>query len=205
MQATVSNTASTNAAQQASDALDLKIQSLPQELQDAVLESLQDVQLLASVLVDASYKPPVALQLNSKMRAEFAKKYYGSTVFEYRVVRYGNEAFLEKSGDKCLLEAWACSLTPEHQTILGTVRILRASGMRIMDTVFGDFGKLNRDNLGFYACLMRDILHGIADGCFRQAKMLLTWDFEDSCEKLAFSVGDGPGSQVGFQWIIASR
>lgn len=61
--------------------LDSRIQALPQELQDTILCFTSGFQISANVAIEKSYQPPVALQLNRKLRAKFNKEYYGGASF----------------------------------------------------------------------------------------------------------------------------
>lgn len=63
--------------------LDARIQALPQELQDTIL-SFTDAFHIPDTQNPRRkrYKPPVALQLNRKLRAKFAQEYYSSVIFE---------------------------------------------------------------------------------------------------------------------------
>lgn len=72
---------------QTSGALDSKIQTLCQELQDMILEFVQDHDIPTKpVMLDKYYKTPGALQISRKTRATFAKKYYGVAYFECTVI-----------------------------------------------------------------------------------------------------------------------
>lgn len=110
------------------DDLDYKIQGLAQELQDMILNYHQDMQLPGTVLISESYKPPVALQLNQKLRAEFAAKYYVETIFE-SAAAYNNDensmldyAGVSKSVPKSFFHKWLFSLRKSHLSIVGTVK-----------------------------------------------------------------------------------
>lgn len=65
----------------ASNPLDARIKDPPKELQDTILNFTDAFHIPATVLIDESFKPPIALQLNRKLRAKFAKDYYVHGIF----------------------------------------------------------------------------------------------------------------------------
>lgn len=74
-------TATTGNNIETTNELDSRIQSLAQELQDTILSFTDGFHIPATVAIAESYRPPVALQLNRKLRAKFAKEYYGGATF----------------------------------------------------------------------------------------------------------------------------
>jgi hypothetical protein len=96
------------------DSLDSHIQGLPQELQDTILEFTDAFHVPAYVHIDWSYKPPVALQLNQKWRARFAKTYYSdTTTFAGRL--WGHHPRM-----------WLSSLENEHSNMVDVENRIRA-------------------------------------------------------------------------------
>lgn len=88
----------------------LRIQDLPQELQDNILEALEEFQVPQNlVTITSAYKPPLPLQLSQKIRAKFAREYYGTASFRCEL-NWG------------LLYDWALSLTAEHREMVARVQ-----------------------------------------------------------------------------------
>lgn len=104
--------------------LDGNIQALPQELQDLILEFLEEIQTPDRIILTTHYKPPSALQLNRKRRAEFAKKYYSTTVFEFLTCEplSGAEPYLSvlvpQTGQWHFSLIWLRNVDVGHRTIL---------------------------------------------------------------------------------------
>jgi hypothetical protein len=88
------------------DLLDARIQALAQELQDEIF-SFAFLQIPISVFIDKDYKPPMALQLNRKLRARFAKAYYANVMFMCKGHKY--ERY------KHYMAAWASQLEKQHR------------------------------------------------------------------------------------------
>jgi hypothetical protein len=123
----------------ASDAFDENVAKLPQEIQDMILDLVlvaarprqchptvprerrpfirdfgtPNPRAKAIYINHKSYKPPLELQLNRKMRATFAKAYYGENTFFF-MVREGRE------GD---LRMWLLSLTPKHRGMIKNIKV----------------------------------------------------------------------------------
>ncbi|CZT23452.1 uncharacterized protein RCC_09166 [Ramularia collo-cygni] len=99
--------------------LDARIQNLPQELQDMILGFTEAFETPATIAFTKDYKPPLGLQLNRTMRAEFAKRYYETVVFEMSIFS-SSPTYLQQ------LEAfkrWLSVLTSSHQKAQQTVRV----------------------------------------------------------------------------------
>ena len=66
-----------------SDHLKARIQALPQELQDAIFEKLVALTFARNSIVHitGTYKPPLALQINKKLRSDLAIIYYSQSTF----------------------------------------------------------------------------------------------------------------------------
>lgn len=121
---------------QASEALNARIQALPQELQDAIRERTDAFQIPAFITITdptilkpracgtylpiKSYKPPVALQLNRKLRAEFAKDYYSSITLIFQLKRLQESDFVYTEFQN--LRTWITGLSESHRMALRTVR-----------------------------------------------------------------------------------
>lgn len=109
-----------------STTMGLKIQRLPKELQDSIIDLTSILDVPTSVFVNDSYKPPVALQLNRRIRAKYAEKYYSTTVFEFE---YPNKAFngfgwhgFGWHEPKPGLDKWVASLKAEHTDVITSIR-----------------------------------------------------------------------------------
>ncbi|SMR58391.1 unnamed protein product [Zymoseptoria tritici ST99CH_1A5] len=98
------------------DDLTKRIQTLPQELQDSVLEEVLHASMEVPdsingkvIAIDANYKPPLALQINRKQREILAKEYYNNTIFlvEYPGLR------------RCA--KWLSTLTSAHLQSIKTI------------------------------------------------------------------------------------
>lgn len=62
------------------------LQTLPQELYDMIFDLTLAYDFNAGPrILERKYKPPVQLQINRKIRAEFAEKYYGDRTSPWRV------------------------------------------------------------------------------------------------------------------------
>lgn len=115
---------------QTSAQLDSHIQALPQELQDATI-SLTDifhVDTTASVHIDTSYKPPVALQLNRKLRTTYAARYYSTTTFVSNCRLPTSTGVLHKQQlENAIREisTWLSSLSEAHQRMMRHMCIKR--------------------------------------------------------------------------------
>jgi hypothetical protein len=92
--------------------LDSRIQALPQELQDAILEHTDAFHILPTTCVTQQYKPPVALQLNRKLRAKFVAEYYSATIFEYQFPPTGDELMADRGETLAL---WLSKLWESHR------------------------------------------------------------------------------------------
>lgn len=64
--------------------LSRRIQALPQELQDAILDFTisMDIPGNDAIHITKKYKPPLGLQLVRKIRDRFAKQYYSGAIFQ---------------------------------------------------------------------------------------------------------------------------
>lgn len=132
----------------ADDSTDKRIQDLPQELQDKILESTLASQIPTSITINRicdfssefkrtscqllnpftkSYTPPIALQINRKLRAEFAREYYSSTVFEcltedtYGITRMNWKPYLGPGTYQ--FTRWLASLPSTHLNYIGTLQL----------------------------------------------------------------------------------
>lgn len=124
----------------ASEDLDAHIQALPQELQDAILDSTGIFEIPAVVSITKDYKPPVALQLSHKIRAQFAETYYTNAAFSSQ----------PGSGDSSYLQyhlGWMTALSTEH---LQAIRVLRFTMIAIPEIL----------QYFCYQCLFQDLMRG---------------------------------------------
>lgn len=92
------------------DELAHRVQALPAELFNAVLEKFFEFEI-PECLVTQDYRPPVQLQINRYWRRTYADSYYGRHIFW----ACSQHIYLK----------WRTSLSPENQAIYnGTVRML---------------------------------------------------------------------------------
>ena len=94
-----------------------QIQSLPQELQNIVLEHYFSLGNAKSVPVDGSYKPPIQLQINRATRQAFAREYYSGSTFTFN--------------ERSVIFLWLKSLTAEHHDYIKTLHYDTLSQARI--------------------------------------------------------------------------
>lgn len=75
----------------------------------------------ATIVISEKYRPPIALQLNRKLRGKFAVQYYGDVVFERAL-----NSMLKSSEDKEHIMGmcrWLSILTDEHRKMMRAVCI----------------------------------------------------------------------------------
>lgn len=97
--------------------LDARIQGLPQELQDSILELTNVEQLpIGSVTITKAHIPPSALHLNHKIRTDFARQYYSTTTFI-------GEHNLHCPGDCGPIIRWMASLSAAHLKAIRMVHL----------------------------------------------------------------------------------
>lgn len=104
------------------EALSRRIQALPQELQDIILDFVLSVPPNDDgvVYISDAYKPPTGLQLNRKIRARFAKAYYGGDAI-FLVERPLNLEFRLWCFPR--LERWFSKLEFSHSELINTIRM----------------------------------------------------------------------------------
>lgn len=118
------------------ESLDKKIQALPQELQDLILDFKIAVNPNDEgvILVTEDYKPPVGLQLNRKIRASFAAKYYSGAIFQLAYLPFGSASdkmFWNPYVNGCQCRPWAFeslshfynTLDSSHSTLIRNIRL----------------------------------------------------------------------------------
>lgn len=164
------------------DALDKKIQNLPQELQDLVRELYQTSQLPdTTVIIENSYRPPVTLQLSSKISGKFAARFYGETVFEMAEAFGSKRSFFEPYGlkresQKPVFHDWVTTLSKPHLAMLRTIHCTSTRG-----AVFG--GQSRRERRLRVVRHLRSMLdYGILDGVLQHVTLQVTFtpDGEDA-------------------------
>ncbi|KAI5362817.1 hypothetical protein Slin15195_G101980 [Septoria linicola] len=102
----------------ASPTLDDRIQDLPQELQDIILEFTLESPS-ATVLLTKDYKPPGPLAISRKTRAKAATSYYNNSAFLFeKTSRTYDVGVLISS-----IVAWVKSLSREHRSWVKEVRV----------------------------------------------------------------------------------
>lgn len=107
-----------------SDPLAAKIQDLPQELKDKIFTLYRGAQIPTTIFIDKSYKPPVMLQLDRKLRASFSAQYYGNRLIEVRdpiLFEYPPPGRLSGRIRVPVFERWVRLLTDTHLAMLGTL------------------------------------------------------------------------------------
>ncbi|CAK1358008.1 hypothetical protein CB0940_07334 [Cercospora beticola] len=92
--------------------LDHRIQALPQELQDEILDLTVAIKP-TTVVIDKSYKPPWQLAIDQALRRKVAQDYYSSTIF---VVEDGR-------AKPPLLRSWLTSLPADHTHLVSEIRL----------------------------------------------------------------------------------
>lgn len=128
--------------------LDSRIQDLPQELQEMIMWFTDgfDVPTVVSITkavhkpcddykyqIEPSYKPPIALQLNRKLRYQFAEKYYRNTMFVYIVDSHWS--FLSPSSLTAVavtrnhLWRWIQSLSKIHRDMIQSFELMEMTGI----------------------------------------------------------------------------
>lgn len=90
--------------------LDDRIQALPQELQDGIVEAFLAVDSSATVKISPNYKPPMQLQVNRRLRSIFAKTYYSNSTFQFK--------------DHVVTSRWLLSLEFEHRACIQNIRYI---------------------------------------------------------------------------------
>ncbi|CZT20945.1 uncharacterized protein RCC_06806 [Ramularia collo-cygni] len=116
----------------------MRVQTLPQELQDSILECVitEKPSEDGVIYIDETYKPPLALQLNRKMRAAFALEYYGGdTIFQYMSPEAPHSPPLPTGVETRLhyphlsdfavkpLRNWLSNLEHQYRTLISTIRL----------------------------------------------------------------------------------
>lgn len=121
-----------------------RVQALPQELQDMIFEGVVSHEF-GKIIVREDYKPPVALQLNHKLRSSFALEYYRTALVTHM--------------PWARLEAFLTSLSPDHRCMIMSVH---------MRSTNYDIGPWDRHNM---LQGMRKLMRGSKrnNTCFRRA------------------------------------
>ena len=113
--------------------LDELVQTLPQELQDEILEHTLTV---APEVVDITrkYRPPLRLAISRATRKKFAKSYYEQTSFQLRPAdpRWG------PAGRKIIQDfiLWIRSLSVEHAALIKRARLFPELASRHLAYIF---------------------------------------------------------------------
>lgn len=105
------------------DELDERIQGLPQELQDWIMDLVVADGLPSGfVEIDESYKPPLGLQINHKSRERFAREYYSAGVVHrahiIAAAHYTSSTLLAYK----FVGIWLKALSPPHRDLLKMIR-----------------------------------------------------------------------------------
>lgn len=120
--------------------LSARIQALPEELQHIILWFTDGFQIPAVVRIvtprkiwpdghnlsrlNQCYKPPVALQIDAKIRKAFARAYYSTTIFDFVVKCLWN---FGPSHDQYLAErlvsTWFGSLNKAHRSMIRCLQV----------------------------------------------------------------------------------
>lgn len=86
------------------------VQSLPQELIDAIFAYTITLSHKKHIGISSGYTPPSPLHLNRSIREKFAVHFYANTIFH--------------SSSEKLLAQWLTSLPSEHRNLLQKVRLI---------------------------------------------------------------------------------
>lgn len=138
----------------AAEELDNRIQALPQELQDMIIWSTEGFHIPVAVSINTylgeavyedkdhhyvaycefenDYKPPLALRLNRKIRAQFANKYFSTILFDY-IIEDHMELRLKptrKNPPAYYLSHWLQSLSPEHKNMIRSLQVTEIEGIQ---------------------------------------------------------------------------
>ena len=92
------------------------IQSLPQELQDAILDFTIAVDTTTTININDDYRPPTKqLSINRKTSATLAQQYYSTNTFSY--------ALISNIPAKIRPTTWLSNVAPEHRDKIRMLRI----------------------------------------------------------------------------------
>ncbi|KAK4494925.1 hypothetical protein PRZ48_014281 [Zasmidium cellare] len=146
--------------------LDRRIQALPQELQDEILDHVLFIEPGEVTINTASYKPPWQLRINRATRKKVAAHYYMTFTFKIRD---------KELGPWSLAVLWLRSLTGDHQGMVSDIRgdYRSGAGLHRLDFV-----------PSFEALVKRRPEQNHA---FREAKKISAWLRDEECVNL----GDG--------------
>lgn len=93
-----------------SPTLDDRIQALPRELQDAILEAWITIDSTTEITITESYKPPSQLHVSRSIRTSFATAYYAHTTFILHTYNFEMNI------------PWLSSLSSEHRDLIQHLR-----------------------------------------------------------------------------------
>lgn len=119
---------STNLIELEFETFEARIQALPQELQDTIFE--QVVALPSSndniVHITSTYKPPLALQVNKKLRNDLARTYYTDSTFQVshkENLNVGKKHYNERTSWDILCFYWLEQLNSAHRHLINKIRL----------------------------------------------------------------------------------
>ena len=118
----------TNSVELESETIKARIQALPQELQDTIFELV--VALPSSddniVHITATYKPPLALQINQKLRADSATTYYSQSTFQVshrEKLHVCKKHHIERTSWDILCFYWLEPLNRTHRNLIKAITL----------------------------------------------------------------------------------
>ncbi|KAF2164758.1 hypothetical protein M409DRAFT_24663 [Zasmidium cellare ATCC 36951] len=97
----------------ADEELDRRIQALPQEVQDEILDHVLFIKPGEVTINTTSYTPPWQLHFNRATREKIAEHYYATSVFKISDADYGCFSVTSR---------WLKSLTAKHQAKVADIR-----------------------------------------------------------------------------------
>lgn len=171
--------------------LGTRIQALPQELQDLVISFTDVFHIPIKVTINqfdadrrkevaswrkrsysARYQPPVALQLNRKLRAKFAQDYYSNVMFECLTESFNDtigpcsRRIAQTGLDH--LAFWFASLEDKHKSMIRHFQIF-AEERR----------SYHGSNIVSFGSTMMQVLHWCIEGPLTQMELVLRCNADD--------------------------
>lgn len=178
---------------QATRILSARIQALPQELQDEILEYALYFQAGGGkvVRIDKDYKPPLGLQISWQTRAKFANAYHSNTIFrmgdQKEAIQRPSHPYMTDRQDAAhmLCQFWLETLVACERHLIRTIRLEHKAPS---STIGFTARQLMLDK---YAKILLEIFRGTPCGFDLRPGVLVMWmpekDEEDwyRCQELA--------------------
>lgn len=168
--------------------LDERIQRLPQELQDWIMDLvIADGLPSGFVEINETYKPPLGLQIDHKSREKFAKKFYKIGVaYQVRRDTSSYAPFTEYSFDHAykFTGGWLKTLSSSHLGLIPTIRFLAINEqVRTMNAIRRHATETLREEIEF-ASLVMSSADGIRRGLVEIQANVRLQDEGDVVERL---------------------